>query len=232
MLLYIVRHGETRLNEKGCLQGWIDEPLNQKGRDLALETGEGLKDVRFDLIFTSPLIRAKETAELVSKPSRKQFGEIPIVEDDRLKEINWGSWEGEGCLENNFSVPCDHYNQFFTDAYDFEGAPDGESVKEVCERTADFYQKLIGNPEYQDKTILISTHGYAMRAMLRQVYTDLSDFWHGHVPYNCAVNIVEVKDGKSTLLGDDKIYYDPALCVNNYKVVDKIANCDKVNSFL
>ena len=218
MLLYIIRHGETKLNEKGCLQGWIDEPLNQKGIDLALETGEGLKDVPFDLIITSPLIRARKTAEIVTEASRKQFGEIPIVEDDRLKEINWGSWEGKELRGSDFSVPLDQRNLFFTDAYHFEGAPDGESVKDVCDRTADFYQELIQNPEYQDKTILVSTHGCAMRAMLQQVYTDSYDFWHGHVPYNCAVNIVEVKDGRSILIGDDKIYYDPSLCVDNYKV--------------
>lgn len=219
MLLYIIRHGETRLNVKGCLQGWVDEPLNQNGRDLALETGKGLKNVHFDLIITSPLKRAKETAELVTVASREQFGGIPVLEDDRLKEINWGSWDTLGCLESNFAIPGDNYNMFFTDACHFEGAPDGESIMDVCDRTGDFYREIIANPEYQNWTILISTHGCAMRAMLRAVYSDKTDFWHGHVPYNCAVNIVEVKDGKSTLLADDKIYYDPALCINNYKVV-------------
>lgn len=221
MLLYIIRHGETRLNVKGCLQGWIDEPLNQNGRDLALETGEGLKEIHFDLIITSPLQRARETAKLVTEASQKRFGEIPVLEDDRLKEINWGSWDTLGCLEHNFAVPCENYNTFFTDAYHFEGAPDGESVMDVCDRTADFYRELIANPEYQDKTILISTHGCAMRAMLWSVYRDTTDFWHGHVPYNCAVNIVEVKDGQSILLADDKIFYDPALCIDNYRVVEK-----------
>lgn len=221
MLLYIIRHGETKLNEKGCLQGWIDEPLNQKGIDLALETGKGLKDVHFDLIITSPLVRARKTAELVTEESRKQFGEIPMVEDDRLKEISWGVWEGKELQGSDFSVPSDQSNLFFKDAYHFGGAPEGESVKAVCDRTADFYQELIHNPEYQEKTILISTHGCAMRAMLRQVYTDFSDFWHGHVPYNCAVNIVEVKDGTSVLLEDDKIYYDSSLCVDNYKVLSE-----------
>lgn len=220
MLLYIIRHGETALNVKGCLQGWVDEPLNENGRDLARETGKGLRDVHFDLIITSPLKRARETAELVTEASRKQFGEVPILEDDRLKELDWGSWDTLGCIESNFAVPCENYNLFFTDAYQFEGAPDGESVMDVCVRTGEFYRELIANPEYQDKTILISTHGCAMRAMLREVYDDSEDFWHGHVPHNCAVNIVEVKDGKSTLLEDDKIFYDPALCVDNYRVVN------------
>lgn len=65
MMLYIVRHGETRLNELGCLQGWVDEPLNENGRSLAKITGEAFKTVYFDKIITSPLARAKETATLM-----------------------------------------------------------------------------------------------------------------------------------------------------------------------
>ena len=48
MRLYIIRHGETKLNALGCLQGWTDEPLNKSGRDLAVITGEALKEVPFD----------------------------------------------------------------------------------------------------------------------------------------------------------------------------------------
>ena len=56
MKLYIIRHGETKLNALGRLQGWTDEPLNQNGKDLAIITGEALKEIPFDLVITSPLI--------------------------------------------------------------------------------------------------------------------------------------------------------------------------------
>ena len=55
--------------------------------------------------------------------------------------------------------------------------------------------------------------------LLRNVYEDKNDFWHGGVPYNCAVSIIEVQNGVSTLLADNKIYYDPSDCVNFYKEV-------------
>ena len=61
--------------------------------------------------------------------------------------------------------------------------------------------------------------GNTMRALLRNVYEDKNDFWHGGVPYNCAVSIIEVQNGVSTLLADNKIYYDPSDCVNFYKEV-------------
>ena len=77
-----------------------------------------------------------------------------------------------------------------TDALHFAGSPDGESVADVCDRTAEFLQEVIHNPEYEDKTILISTHGCAMRAMLNPLYENRLDFWQGHVPYNCTVNVV------------------------------------------
>lgn len=62
MLLYIVRHGETDWNKAGKVQGRTDIPLNERGRYLAEATAEGMKDVRIDFCYTSPLIRAKETA--------------------------------------------------------------------------------------------------------------------------------------------------------------------------
>ena len=49
--------------------------------------------------------------------------------------------------------------------------------------------------------------------------SETGDFWHGGVPYNCAVSIIEVQNGVSTLLADNKIYYDPSDCVNFYKEV-------------
>ena len=220
MLLYIIRHGETDWNNIGRLQGSADIPLNENGRQLARITGEALREVPFDLVITSPLQGARETGELVTAPSGKYFGRmIPVLEDDRLREIDWGSWEGLGCRAENFAIPDENFNLFYTDALKYEGSPDGDSVAEVCERTGEFLRELIHKPDYQDKTILISTHGCAMRAMLNPLYADPLDFWQGHVPYNCTVNVVKAENGKARLVSADKIYYDASLCVDNYKVV-------------
>ena len=58
-----------------------------------------------------------------------------------------------------------------------------------------------------------------MRAMLNPLYADPLDFWQGHVPYNCTVNVVKAENGKARLVSADKIYYDASLCVDNYKAV-------------
>ena len=66
------------------------------------------------------------------------------------------------------------------------------------------------------KTYLVSTHGCALRAMLNFLYEDPCDYWHGHVPYNCAVNIIEGRNGVGRLIADDKIYYELADAVDQY----------------
>ena len=76
MKLYIIRHGQTDWNRARRLQGRTDIPLNEWGRRVAELTREGLKDVTFDVAFTSPLIRAKETAELILR------GIIEVEDDD------------------------------------------------------------------------------------------------------------------------------------------------------
>ena len=65
MKLYLIRHGETDYNKMKRNQGQIDIPLNEYGRELAEKTAEGLRGISFDLAYTSPLSRAKETAQIV-----------------------------------------------------------------------------------------------------------------------------------------------------------------------
>ena len=70
----------------------------------------------------------------------------------------------------------------------------------------DFWKDITGREALSDKTVLISSHGCAVRALLQNVYCDKENFWHGKVPPNCSVNIVEVKDGKAKFLQEDKVY--------------------------
>lgn len=67
---------------------------------------------------------------------------------------------------------------------------------------------MIHREDLREKTVLIATHGCAVRALLQPLYGDTDDFWQGGVCPNCGVNIVEVKDGKAALLEKDKIYYE------------------------
>ncbi len=212
--IYAVRHGETDGNKRGILQGWTDEPLNNKGRKLAVITAKALADIKLDKAYSSPLSRAYETAEIILRYNKHFKPQIEI--EDRIKEIRFGEWEGLGISPENYSIPSDNFNAFYKDPFTFQNAPHGESCRQVCDRTASFFQELINNPDNDNKTILITTHGFAVRAMLQQVYHNKNDFWHGQVPPNCAVNIIEVENGRSKLIGEDVLFYDKELNVNPY----------------
>ena len=87
-------------------------------------------------------------------------------------------------------------------------------MSQVCHRTQEFLIELTSRDD--GKTYLVTTHGFALRAMLNYLYDNPFDFWHGHVPYNCAVNIIEVKDGNVKLIADDKVYYNLEDAVDQY----------------
>ncbi|MCR4591131.1 MAG: histidine phosphatase family protein [Lachnospiraceae bacterium] len=213
--IYIVRHGETDWNNAGRLQGWTDMPLNANGVELASITGKGLSDVHFDLAFSSPLIRAYQTGELVLKENRA--GSVPdIIKDDRIKEIGFGKWEGLCCRKDNFEINDEKFWDFYNDPFGFEGGPGGESISAVCVRTGDFLQELINKAEYEGKCIAVFTHGCAVRAMLRVVYDKNDTFWRGQTPPNCCVNIIEAENGEARLTADDLVLYDPSLVRDMY----------------
>ena len=89
MEILLTRHGQTEWNALGKLQGRQDIKLNEVGKEQALTTGEKIKNEKIDIIITSPLKRARETAEIINK----QFN-VEIVEDDRLMERCYGDFEG------------------------------------------------------------------------------------------------------------------------------------------
>ena len=78
-MLYIMRHGRTDWNDLRKLQGRTDIPLNDAGREMADAARKEYADVRFDICFCSPLVRARETAEILLRGR-----DVPIIADDRL----------------------------------------------------------------------------------------------------------------------------------------------------
>lgn len=199
MKFYIIRHGETALNAKGIMQGRLDEPLNEHGRDLAVLTGMAMRGIHFDCCISSPLKRAAETAEIILRESGNN---IKTEFDSRLLEINFGDLEGRA-----LSQMGEYGRLFFTDPFRSAGFPNGESVRDVCERTQAFLKELALKDD--GKTYLISTHGCAVRAMINFLKDDPSDFWGGHIPCNCSVTVVESEHGNIRIADIDRIYYTP-----------------------
>ena len=204
MKMYIIRHGQTPWNARKCLQGRSDVDLNENGIYLAELTGRALRDVTFDMAFTSPLIRAKHTAQCILA-GRK----VPIIEDERLIEISFGIYEGCCYAEENRQVPQQWIENFFHAPQDYVAAPGGESLDDVEKRTRNFMEDICSRKELQDKTILVSTHGCALRGLLNSIReSNREDYWHGGVSKNCAVSIVTCNRGeKPVLVEENHIYY-------------------------
>ena len=111
MLLYVLRHGLTPWNHLHKAQGSADIPLAQEGIDLAKRTGEALMDVNFDMCFTSPLTRARQTASLVLGGR-----EVLTIPDKRIQEINFGDLEGHIMRKgNSMESDCGEFDLFFRD---------------------------------------------------------------------------------------------------------------------
>lgn len=204
MRLYMMRHGETDWNKVRRLQGKSDIPLNEFGRMLAEKTREGLREVPFDLVITSPLSRARETAMIV-----KGDREIPVIEDARIEEMCFGAYEGLYCKGENFNIPDEEFHRFFDDPVNYHPAEDGETFPEFCGRVEGFLQELFQKKEYEDSTVLISVHGAVLCAMIRWIRKyPMSMFWGKGVHKNCGVTVVDVKEGAPEIVCENMTYYE------------------------
>ena len=213
MRIYVIRHGETQGNKDHIMQGVIDIPLNDFGVMLAQITGDNMKDIKFDACYSSSLDRAYKTAKTILDRSGNSNVDIQI--DDRIKEIDLGDFEGKCFSPSNLEVPLIKILLFKKNPFISGRFKNGESVYDVCKRTQQFLNEL-KTKNYEN--VLVSTHGCAMRAMLNRLYPNRFNFWQGMIPYNCAVNIVEVNDGKLKLIEKDKVYYDSKYLRDNYKL--------------
>ncbi|MCD7833798.1 MAG: histidine phosphatase family protein [Lachnospiraceae bacterium] len=227
MRLYIIRHGQTEWNSSYRLQGRTDIPLNESGRELARKTGEALarQGIHFERIYTSPLIRARETAELVSKNNGQIGMATPILADLHLQEISFGAMEGERVRDENGVLNVENYIRFFNDPEQYAPPEGGESFEALLERTGVFLEILrreapgfteanscdkdASEKKHSVGNVLISTHGAASRALLANItHCSLRDFWCGGVPKNCAVTIVDLEDGVWKVREQDRLFYE------------------------
>ena len=121
MKLYIVRHGETEWNKARRIQGQVDIPLNEFGRRLARKTAKGLSDITFDLCYSSPLSRARETAALLLEGR-----DTPVIEDARISEMAFGEYEGRCCSRSGWDLP-EEFRRFFDGPDKYQAPAGGEN---------------------------------------------------------------------------------------------------------
>ncbi len=135
-LIYFV-HGTTYDNANKKCSGWKQVELNDLGREQAANLGKINSKIKFDVIFTSDLVRAIESANIA-------FQNVPKIQDKRLRECNYGDLDGE---DKNLIVYEKHVNEPF---------PNGESLKDVEKRIKSLIDDIL--KDYKGKTIGIVAH--------------------------------------------------------------------------
>lgn len=203
MEIYIVRHGQTVWNESKRLQGRTDIELNAQGRQLAGETGEALESVEFDRIYSSPLIRAYETACLI-----RGHRNIPIIRDDRLKELCFGVKEGESATRL-LADESDPFHYFFDHPELYRAPEQGESLEQICARAAFFMREVVEPQAGKLQRIMIVAHGALNKAIMCHVKQHGIDrYWSGGLQKNCGVTLVNLDADGYHLLEESRIFYE------------------------
>ncbi len=206
MNVYLLRHGETAANKEGRIQGRIDIPLNDYGIELAEITRDGIQKegIRFDKIYSSPLIRAVQTATIV----RGDREPHQIILDDRIMEMAFG--KGESLFIKDIKEKPEHANlkNCFSAPSKYIAKDGAESYEEILARAKDFLGNEIKPLEGTCKNVLVVCHGAMIRALLLSVNGwDIDRYWEIHQP-NCCMNLLTLQEGQFEIAYKEKIYYE------------------------
>lgn len=173
---YIVRHGQTLLNSLDRAQGWADSPLTEAGMQMAADIGQKLKGIDFGVVFTSDMLRAVQTAELILEAGGKSG--VPIEKDARLREWCLGCMEAENnaVFIKNVSdwlggvSSFAELNQRLPDVadviYEHDTTGMAEPFQTIEERLKATFVDIVQRHGMEENTnILIVTHAFAIKTI-------------------------------------------------------------------
>lgn len=160
--LVIVRHGQSQWNKENRFTGWIDVDLAEKGVEEAINAGKRLKGFSFDYAFTSALIRAQRTLDLILEQIEQT--DLPVKKDQALNERMYGDLQGTNKDEarEQFGEKQVH---IWRRSFDI-APPNGESLKDTADRVLPYFEKEIVPLLKQGKNVLIAAHGNSLRALI------------------------------------------------------------------
>ena len=169
--LVLVRHGQSEWNEKNLFTGWKNPGLTQQGIDEATAAGRELRNfgITFDVLFTSKLARAQITGKLILK--ELDLGSIPVVEDQRLNERDYGDLAGLN-KDDARTRWGEEQVHIWRRSYDIP-PPGGESLKDTAARVIPYFNEVIVPHLKNGHDVLVAAHGNSLRALVMKL-DDLS----------------------------------------------------------
>lgn len=185
MDIVFVRHGRTRINQEGKYGGFLDTEISEEGLAEIKRIEEHLRNIEFDAVYASPLKRAVQSARILGRD---------FTIDDRLREMNFGIFEGLSYKETVDRYPEE--SKCWGQDYINYCIPDGESMKQVYERTLDFINSL----DKSMKRVLVVTHGGIIGCALSSIFNGCGDFFKFRVVHGTAT-VMSVSENFSFVKG-------------------------------
>ncbi|AKL94465.1 alpha-ribazole phosphatase CobC [Clostridium aceticum] len=180
--LYLVRHGETEENRNSRFCGWTDVSLNEAGRQQAQKLTEAFKNIAIDVMYTSGLKRAEETAFYIRREQQ-----YPVYAMDALRELNFG--EAEGLTIEEIKEKHPNVYEGLEKDYIKLKFPQGESLEEMHDRVAAAVDEMLS--QHVDKKIVLVAHSGVIRSAIAHLITgDIKHHWNFKVNH-CSINKIE-----------------------------------------
>lgn len=189
--IFLIRHGQSEWNSLNKVQGQQNTILTDLGKKQALCLGDRLIDANIDIIYTSDLIRAYNTAEIISKRINK-----PLVANESIREINFGLWEGLTIQE----LQTKYKNEYFTwlkepDKLNIEGL---ENLMTLQKRAMKYVNEIL--LENNGKNIAIVSHGAILKTIILGLLgIDISHYKNITLS-NVSLSIIECRDFNNVLV--------------------------------
>ncbi|MEE9335959.1 MAG: histidine phosphatase family protein [Granulosicoccaceae bacterium] len=181
--LHIVRHGQTEWNAIRRVQGQQDSQLNDKGRQQAAQVRDALSDIDFKAVFVSPLLRTRQTAEILC---RDRSADLQFVDD--LKEMGLGEWETLMWEDIHKTWPEQHA-QFSLRPHLFN-MPSAETAQQVMERGINAIDHIRAQAPEGD--VLVVSHGVLIKTIiLKYAQQPMSVLWDEPHLENCCRSILQ-----------------------------------------
>jgi 2,3-bisphosphoglycerate-dependent phosphoglycerate mutase len=163
-ILVLLRHGQSQWNLENRFTGWVDVPLTEQGRAEAHRAGQRLRDtgLSFSITFTSDLVRAQETLDIVLAELGAK--DLPIERDEALNERHYGDLQGLNKAETAKKFG-DEQVHIWRRSYDI-APPGGESLKDTAARTLPYFEAHIAPLLRAGQNVLVAAHGNSLRSIV------------------------------------------------------------------
>lgn len=162
--LVLVRHGKTRYNEEGLWTGWDNPPISENGKKEAEETASALKDIQFNVAFTSDQIRSQQTVEIILRVLNLN---IPTVSSQSLRERSYGEYTKHNKWDVKKKLGDEEFLKLRR-GWDYPIAQ-GETLKQVYERVVPYYEQTILPYLTRGENVLICGSGNCLRALIKHI---------------------------------------------------------------